>query len=109
MKFLLFGLILMVSPFLYGEEVKVTEVTKGCVVLYCSYSGSAVMKSFVKVADSEQDDADTDEPQIWGYDPSNVTKDKSGKIIFERVKEKQFIRRGGYKTQGACTAHCPLW
>lgn len=110
--YLLLGFAFLVSPFLYGEEVTPTESTKGCVMLFCSrVSGGGITKFFLKVADSEQDDPDTGDHQIWGYNPLNKTFDRKGNLIFERVNEKDFIRRGGAGMRDGkpCIFKCPAW
>ncbi len=112
MKLLLvLGLTILVSPFLYAEKVQPTEQTKGCVMSFCTLEGNGMTKYFVKVADAEYEDADTGEPQIWGYDPVNKTLDKDGHIILERVMEKDFLKAGrvGKREGQPCMFHCPNW
>lgn len=109
--FLVLGLTILVSPFLYAEEVKPTEQTKGCVMTFCTLEGNGMTRYFVKIANSEYDDPDTGESQIWGYDPVNKTLDKKGKIVFERIREKDFIKAGrtGIKEGQPCRFRCPFW
>lgn len=109
MKILLWATILALNSMVgVTEEVKPTESTKGCVMKFCDISGGGSTEYFVKVADDEND-SDDGEPQIWGYDPLNIHKDKQGHVIFQRELEKNFIRAGGAGMRGGCTFHCPLY
>lgn len=67
-------------------------------------SGQCYYKPFVKVGITN-DDPDTGEPQIIGYTPGNVQVSRKGDVIWERVHEKRFARRG-IPARG-CSERCP--
>lgn len=111
MKRLVTAILLITVSTLFGETVKPTERTKGCVMRGCSFEGGCITQLFVKVANDENDDPDTGQSQIWGYDPLNVHKDSKGNVVFVREFEKDFLRIGQVRhtTGGACICHCPGW
>lgn len=63
---------------------------------------------FVKVADSDYD-SENGEPQIWGYNPEEVEKDKEGKIRFREVSAEKFVKAGRVGHLLGATCHCPAW
>lgn len=96
---LIFGLI----P-IRAEEIVPTENTKGCIFTGTSVEGNCLFIFFVKVADSEYE-SENGEPQIWGYNPEDIHKDKNGKPFYVTFPANKFTKAGW--PHGRC--HCPNW
>lgn len=91
-------------------SIEPTESTKGCHLLGCSTSGGCVFEYFVKTADNEYDSEDG-EHQIWGYNPADIQRDKSGKPFYITIPENKFLKAGMVKhvEHSPCVCHCPSW
>lgn len=81
---------------------------RGCLMLGCSIQGNMLFDFFVKVDDSEYD-AEDGSPQILGYRPEDVHRDKDGKVELETVLASRFIRGGSVGSLPGCVCHCPNW
>ena len=85
-------LLLLLSSDIENEK----DWVKGAVVVAVTNSGGCLFKPFVKTGITE-DNPDTGEPQILGYEPGNVIISKKGEVIWERVEERVFLPRGQAK------------
>lgn len=81
------------------------EWVKGCVVVGRTNSGSNLFRPFIKTGDTE-DDPDTGEVQILGYEPGNVII-KNGQVVWERVHEQVFIQLNKHKPVNGRPCGCP--
>ena len=87
-----------------AEEITPTENTKGCVLKDYSTVGDCRFILFMKVADAEYESANG-EPQIWGYDPQDIHKDRKGNPFYVLALSNKFVKSGWIR--GRC--HCPAW
>lgn len=72
-----------------------------------SNSGQCLYRPFVSVGITD-DDPDTGEAQLIGYSPGNVQVSHiDGKVIWERVYAKKFVRRG--MPASGCLEKCPMY
>jgi len=80
-----------------AEVKKGDEWVKGALVLGVSNAGNCVFAPFVMVGQAD-DDPDTGDGQILGYEPGDVRTDREGHIIWQRAAEAQFVKLGGLKS-----------
>lgn len=101
-----FGVILFVGAQLIAEEVyDPKEWVWGCQIKGRTLDGNCVMTRFTKVGDADND-VDTDEPQVLGFQPGNVPVNKDGKPIFTRLLEVKFLRPGTVKLVSGAKCMC---
>ena len=100
------GIVLFTGAQLFAEEIKdEKEWEWGCQIRGRSLAGECVMRKFTKVGEADND-VDTDEPQVLGFEPGNVPISKDGKPIFSRLKEYLFLKRGEVKLHSASKCQC---
>jgi hypothetical protein len=109
--FVLTVLMMAVAIFLgavIGNADEIDKPEKGCVLQGCTLEGNPWFIFFVKVGNSEYNDQD-DRPQILGYNPEDIHKDKEGKVILVTQLQERFIKAGRAGRIGHCLCHCPAW
>lgn len=101
-----FGVTLFVAGQLMAEEVRdEKEWVWGCQIRGRAVSGDCVMRRFTKVGEANND-VDTDEPQILGFEPGNVPVSRDGQPIFTRLLEVKFLPPGHTKLIGGAKCTC---
>src|SRR5690242_2647635 len=98
-------LLALISPAdVDAQEVQPQDQwVKGAVLLGRSNAGNCIAHPFVNV-DEADDDPDTGEPQILGYEPGNVQTNRKGEVIWERVKQNLFAERNRPFRNTTCKA-----
>jgi len=109
-SFLLAFVLSFIPQTTQAEDIQPTENTKGCYVAACSSGGNCVLDPFIRVANNENNSED-DEPQVWGYNPRDIHKDRNGTPFYITILERKFLKAGWVKhvEHTSCVCHCPQW
>lgn len=101
------GILLLVgATFVHAEEVyPEKEWVWGCQIRGRTLSGDCVVRKFTKVGDADND-VDTDEEQVLGFEPGNVPVSRSGEPIWTRLKADRFLMPGHTKLVSGAKCSC---
>ena len=102
----LFVLIIAFADIGKAEEIyPQKEWVWGCQIKGRSLEGGCVLRLFTKVGEADND-VDTDEPQILGFEPGNVEVNRKGQPIWMRIPARLFLRKGETKMMFASRCGC---
>lgn len=97
---------MLASTHTYGEEVyPEKEWVWGCQIRGRSVSGECVMWKFTKVGETEND-VDTDEPRVLGFEPGNMPISRDGMPIWSRIRAPMWMKPGEVRIYEAATCKC---
>lgn len=83
--------LLVGATYVHAEEVyDQKEWVWGCQIRGRALNGDCVVRKFTKVGNADND-VDTDEEQVLGFEPGNVPISRDGKPIFTRMKTNLFL------------------
>lgn len=77
----------------------------GCQIKGRSLEGGCVLYRFTKVGEVEND-VDTDEPRVIGFEPGNVYVDSQGRPVWMRIPAKSFLQPGEVKLVSGAKCVC---
>lgn len=98
--------LILFSLSLYAEEIREEkEWVWGCQIRGRTLAGDCAMRRFTKIGEADNE-VDTDEPQVLGFEPGNVPVSKGGKPIFTRLLEKRFLRPSETKMVNGARCTC---
>ena len=90
----------------FAEEIREEkEWVWGCQIRGRTLDGNCVVRRFTKVGDADND-VDTDEEQVLGFEPGNVPIARDGQPIFSRLRSALFMKPGEVRLVSASKCSC---
>ena len=98
--------VLLLTTQLMAEEVyPEKEWVWGCQIRGRSLSGDCAVRRFTKVGETEND-VDTDEERVLGFEPGNVPITDDGEPVYSRIKAAFWLKPGEVRIWSAATCQC---
>jgi hypothetical protein len=77
----------------------------GCQIRGRSLNGACITRQFTKVGEADND-VDTDDPRVLGFEPGNVPLNRDGKPVWSRLNLSLFMKPGEVRIKNASTCKC---